>query len=99
MKEFLEIILCMFAIYGVYRFCIGLGAALSRRVKIVYAVRAEETSDFSELEKNINSAASLALDSSNAELVPVILTDRAESVQFLCQSGYEVYLSQKADSE
>ncbi len=95
MKEFLEIMLCMFATYGVYRFMHGIKALCSRRVRIVLALRVESECDKNELERKFGRVASAALNTDNAESEPVLLCEDTESARLHKAQGYSVYVELK----
>ena len=95
MKELAEIFLCMFAIYGIYRSIISLGAYLSGKIKVVLAIRAEDTYDRGRFEKRMSDACARALNSDACECVAVILCEDAESAASYSESGYEIYIKKK----
>ena len=88
MQTFIEIFLCMFAIYGVYSLIIGICAFLSGKARVVYSVRAESGT----LARDISAAASVALSSRSGECEPVILCESVEMAESVLGQGLDVYI-------
>ncbi len=95
MKDFLEILLCMFATYGFYRFIHGIKALCARRVRIVLALRADSDTKTKAFERVFGRVASQALNTDNAECEPVVLCESSDTAEKLRECGYSVYI--KAD--
>ena len=95
MKELAEVFLCMFAIYGIYRSIISLGAFLSAKVRVVIALRAEKTFDRQRLDRRMSDACARALSLDACESVAVVLCEDEESALDYSECGYEVYVRKK----
>lgn len=92
MKEFLEIMLCMFATYGFYRFIHGIKALCARRVRIVFALRAQEDREKNRFECTFGRVASAAANFDNAESEPVVLCEDTDTARKFKEEGYSVYV-------
>ena len=92
MNDLFTIFLCMFAVFGIYRFCIGLCAWFSKGARSVYAVRAGKSTDIKALERSLNCACARALDAPHTETVPVILCEDEKTAEAAADLGYEVYV-------
>ena len=82
----------MFAVYGIYRFFIGLGAWLSKGARSVYAVRVGKNTDIKALERSLSCACARALDAPHTETEPVILCEDDKTAEKAAGLGYEVYV-------
>ncbi len=92
MKEFLEIMLCMFATYGFYRMIHAVKVLCSQRVRVVLALRADGQTEEKGFERKYSKVASAALNTDNAESEPVVLCDDEQSAKRLRDAGYAVYI-------
>ncbi len=92
MREFLEIMLCMFSAYGFYRFLHAIKALCSRRIRVVLALRADKSTNIENFEITFGKAASLALNQDNAESEPAVLCEDEKTAQALKNKGCSVYM-------
>ncbi len=88
MQTFVEVFLCMFAIYGVYSLVIGICARLSGKARIVCSVRAASPA----LARDISAATSTAVALGARECDPVILCESEEEAARAGELGLDVYI-------
>ena len=92
MKDFFEIILCMFAVYGGFRLATGIGAALRARTRTVIAVRAKKGESADALQKRLAGGAALSLDAPNMESTPVLLCETETDAHPYLATGCACYI-------
>ena len=88
MQTLVYIFLCMFAVYGIYSFIVGICVLFSGKARIIYSVRASSPN----LECDISIATSVALAAHARECDPVILCENAEEAELVRERGFDVYI-------
>lgn len=98
MREFTEIFLCMFAVYGAYRFLSAIKTLLSYKIRTVFALRISKKETLSDIEGRICRASCLCENVPYAESTPVLLFERdADIDSSLYDCGFEIYVKIKED--
>lgn len=91
MQTFIEIFLCMFAVYGVYSLIIVICAFLSGKARVVYSVRAESP----RFERDVSAAVYMACCEGLCECEPVILCESESEAEKARERGLDIYVRYK----